>query len=605
MEVVTNSISVLTREWKSVFGILYIFLLCSGIAYLGLRMLLNDGFSFSERLALSLAVGLIPLFTAIGLIWFSDLVLRVKINLVAVLEIVFLGIAGVYIYRSVKSPKPVRNPSYVPLLLVLILGISIFLRLAFISKLVVPLYFDSAEHYSIIQGLIADFHQFTLPTYSLLTGSYYHLGFHVLAAAVSQALNVSIPDTMLILGQIILAVIPLPLFFLVRQITGSDLAGIISVLLGGWAWSMPAHAVNWGKYPALFSLLSVELALCVAWLVLTNFKKTHRRILIGILVGSLVLSTFIHTRSLVLIAFAFFSFYIAGWWYRVSPSLRNTLFYFVLLILFVMLVVVQTNPVLNLVVDPYRGQGIWVTLLIAALLPFAYQEFPREAFSSIFSIVFLLGSMFISAAKWIPYTAAQALLDRALVEMVLFLPITFLGGLGLAGLARTLNKISFFQSKQQPWRRWAASVVILGVFILNFTHYNYFPSCCQIFTSDDQRAIDWINQILPPSTTIAIPSMEAILFDNDPTNWYAGSDGGIWISPLTGRKTTLFFSGTDFSSPDVFVQLCQKKVEYVYIGGTGQSFNAAQLSARMHWYEKVFSLSQTQIYNLLGCGSYK
>jgi len=603
MDVIANSISVLAREWKSVLGILYIFLLCSGIAYLGLRMLLKYGYSISERLALSLAAGLIPLFTAIGLIWLFDLVLRVKINLVTVLEIVFLGIGGVYIFRFIKSPKPLKSLSYVPLLLFLMLGISVFLRLAFISKLVVPLYFDSAEHYSIIQGLVTDFRTFTLPTYSSLTGSYYHLGFHVLAAAVSQALNVNIPDTMLILGQIILAVIPVPLFFLIRQVTHSDLAGIVVVLFGSWAWSMPAHAVNWGKYPALLSLLSLELVLCIAWLAIHFLNKYHRWILIGILVGSLVLSTFIHTRSLVLIAFAFFSFFIAGTWDKASSSLRNALFYFVLISLFVMLVIVQTNSVLNLVVDPYRGQGIWVTLLIAALLPFSYQEFPRETFSGLLSILLLLGSMFISAAKLIPYMAAKALLDRALVEMVLFLPITFLGGLGFAGLARTLNKISFFQSVHQPWRRWIPSVLVLGVFLLNFTHYNYSPNCCQLFNADDQSALDWINHNLPSTTTIAISSMEATLFDSGPSDWYAGSDGGIWISPLTGRNTLLLPSGTDFGSLDVLAQLCQEQVEYVYIGGTEQSFNPAQLSVQVDWYEKVFSLSQTQVYKIIGCNS--
>jgi hypothetical protein len=601
MDVIANSISVLTREWKSVLGILYIFFLCSGIAYLCLRMLLRNGHTISEYITLSLAGELIPLFTTIGLIWLFDLFFRVKINLVVVLEIIIIAIGFVYIFHSANNPKPVRDHAYLPILLFLILGISVFLRLAFISKLVVPLYFDSAEHYSIIQGLIADFRASTLPTYSLLTGSYYHLGFHVLAAAVSQTLNVDAIDTMLLLGQIILALIPLPLFFLVRQATHSEWAGIFAVLFGGWAWYMPAHAVNWGKYPALLSLLSLELALCTAWLVIPILKKPRRWILIGVLVGSIVLSTFIHTRSFVLIVFAFLCHFIARLWHKASPRIRNALFYFVLVLLFVMLVVVQTNSVLNLTVDPYRGQGIWVTLLIAALVPFALQDFPRETFSCIFSIILLLGSMFVSAAKLVPYMAAQALLDRALVEMVLFLPITFLGGLGYAGLVRTLRKISFFQSTQQPWRRWIPSVLILGVFLLNFAHYNYSPNCCQLFTADDQKAIGWITQNLPSTATITISSTEARFFDSGPSGWYAGSDGGIWISPLTGRSTILLPYGTDFGSTDVLVQLCQKKIEYVYIGGTGQSINPAELSARVDWYDKVFSLSQTQVYKLIGC----
>jgi len=44
--------------------------------------------------------------------------------------------------------------------------------------------------------------------------------------------------------------------------------------------------------------------------------------------------------------------------------------------------------------------------------------------------------MFISMAGFMPNYAAQALLDRALVQMVLFFPLAILGGLGLAGLIR-------------------------------------------------------------------------------------------------------------------------------------------------------------------------
>jgi hypothetical protein len=88
MDVIANSLSVLAREWKSVLGILYIFFLCSGIAYLCLRMLLRNGYSISEYLTLSLAGGLIPLFGGIGLVWLFELCFRVKINLITVLEVI-------------------------------------------------------------------------------------------------------------------------------------------------------------------------------------------------------------------------------------------------------------------------------------------------------------------------------------------------------------------------------------------------------------------------------------------------------------------------------------------------------------------------------------
>lgn len=73
-------------------GILYIFFLCSGIAFLCLRTLLRNGYTIAEYLSLSVAGGLIPLFGAIGLIWLLDLFLKVKINLITVLEILLVVI---------------------------------------------------------------------------------------------------------------------------------------------------------------------------------------------------------------------------------------------------------------------------------------------------------------------------------------------------------------------------------------------------------------------------------------------------------------------------------------------------------------------------------
>jgi hypothetical protein len=221
----------------------------------------------------------------------------------------------------------------------------------------VPLYFDSAEHYTIIQGLITDFQTFTFPTYKSLTGSYYHLGFHALAATVSQALNVNIIDTMLILGQIILALIPLPMYFIIRQITKSDFPAAISTLLAGWAWYMPAHAVNWGKYPALLSLLALEFVLGCA-ILLFRCAKPYRGILAVACAISILLAIFIHTRVLILVVIVSISCVAAMGWYRLPRVLRTILFGLLISILFALIIIIQTNPILNLALDPYRGNGI-------------------------------------------------------------------------------------------------------------------------------------------------------------------------------------------------------------------------------------------------------
>src|SRR5690606_32123855 len=113
----------------------------------------------------------------------------------------------------------------------------------------IPQYFDSAQHYLITRTLLNTSGPLLPPS----TGNY-HIGFHLLLAFVTSTLRAQIIDTLLILGQIILAIIPLSIFFLVKGETRSNAAGIFAVMLAMLGWYMPAYAVNWGKYPALASL---------------------------------------------------------------------------------------------------------------------------------------------------------------------------------------------------------------------------------------------------------------------------------------------------------------------------------------------------------------
>ena len=138
----------------------------------------------------------------------------------------------------------------------------------------------------------------TIPT---LVPGYYHLGFHILASLLTFGLHTNPLDVIQILGQITLAAIPIPIFFLVRDKTQSDAAAFFGMLLAGFGWYMPGFAVNWGKYPALIGLLALEIVLSTA----ISFPGQGRRkrffwdfsLLVGITV-----STLFHTRTLVVIA---------------------------------------------------------------------------------------------------------------------------------------------------------------------------------------------------------------------------------------------------------------------------------------------------------------
>ncbi len=101
---------------------------------------------------------------------------------------------------------------------------------------------------------------------------------------------------------------------------------------------------------------------------------------------------------------------------------------------------IQTRGILGPLFDPYAPKGFLVTSIVLVLSIFAFWAHPRLAFFSVISIFLLLISLFIPLGSLIPGYANTTLLDRPFVEMILYMPLTFLGGFGLAGLEQKLSE---------------------------------------------------------------------------------------------------------------------------------------------------------------------
>jgi hypothetical protein len=372
-------------------------------------------------------------------------------------------------------------------------------------------------------------------------------------------------------------------------------------LLAGWGWSLPAHAINWGKYPALTSILAFEFVLCSTYLLLQSTKR-RRWILICLFCLSVLMSTFIHTRSLILIIIALISSAFAMAWYKLPRFVRYAVFCLTIAPLIILMFIARSKPILNMAVDPYQSSGLWSTLLVLSLSPFALKEFPRAAFSSIISLLFLFSSLFVSVVRFLPAYDTQTLLDRPFVEMILFFPLAFLGGLGYAGMTRTLQKIDILKGARQKWIYGLLSLLLFGAVIINTTQYNFFPSnCCIFFGDDDAIALDWMDKNIPANANILVASSEAIVFENTSAVQYAGSDSGIWITPLIHRNSVLLSYQTDFSSQGTVNELCKNRITHIYLGEGGNSFNHATLKNLPGWYEILLRLPKVQVFKLVGC----
>ncbi len=216
MNIWLDSFSVLMGHWRLIGGTLLILLLGQALVWSVLKMIFSDELASDEYYSLSSAAWGLPIFLA-AVLW---LLLRFFQTQGLSNLIVFSLITLLAMILFLRIRKGLLRDSKTTLIILFgLFGLFIFLRLAFVSRAAIPLYFDSAQHYLIIKNILGNPASSATTLFSGPLTAYYHIGFHMVAALITSTLQADIISSMLILGQMILAVIPLSVFFLVRHET--------------------------------------------------------------------------------------------------------------------------------------------------------------------------------------------------------------------------------------------------------------------------------------------------------------------------------------------------------------------------------------------------
>lgn len=607
MEVLLDSLSALEDNWRLVFGILLIVILGQMLVWFALKKIIGEKLTPDEYFSLGIGGWMIPA-SLISLLWFLWGMMWARPSGALTVFILLAIPALILFFRSAKKTLP--GSKAILMVLFAVFGISLFLRLAFVSEALLPPYSDSAQHYTIIRGLMVDpgdpeVSNATL-SFKWPTTTYYHLGFHFLAAFITSVTHTEITKVMLVLGQMMVAVTPLSIFFIPKYATKSNSAGIFAVLLAAFGWYMPAYAVNWGKYPALASLVLIQFVLSVAYLAIQSrqlLSRSRTWALYAMLASGILISGFVHSRSLVVIGIAVLAWVMAGWW-RKLPKLPRTIAFSMLIMGIVLeIIFIQTQDVLHLLLDPYGAKGLLVTLLILFLFIFAQKTYPQLTFATILGIFLLICAIFIPMLPFIPGYFNLTLLDRPFVEMILYLPLSLLGGLGLAGLQQylqhTQTRLGNFHFS---WGRYAG-VLCIGLVLINaLSQYELYPSdCCVIAGPDDLVAIDWMDKNLPVDARILVSAVDLIVLASGTAQGHLSGDAGAWITPLTDRVTIPRPYNSDLGQRGIFDNLCEMQVNYIYVGEIGQTFDASQLTAHPDWYKSLLSMPKAGVYQLVDC----
>jgi hypothetical protein len=587
--------SVIANQGRFIFGIVLFIIFCSILTFMVLRNIFDDQLTSTEYLSLAVAGWILPA-SLISMLWFlfgSKLSAPSNLLILSSLFIILIF----FLLRFKPYIKPDSKSTI--FFLLLFFFISLLLRLVLISKAILPSYFDSASHYTEIKNILGNN---TTGLITSLTSNYYHLGFHFIAAFMAAIFHANIANAMLIIGQMALAVMPISFFFLIKHETGSNGAGLFAVIISAFGWYMPAHAVDWGKYPALTSVGLIPFVLSLAYL-LSKHKSTlslqKRWMLYSLLAIGILVSGFVHSRSLVIFGIAFTAWIIATWQQKLPIWQRGILFIIVVAAIILEIIYIQNQDVLGLLFDPYVPKGILITALVLFLSIFALRSSLRVVFTCLLAVSFLLGSLFIPVLGLIPGHENLTLLDRPFVELILFLPLSVIGGLGLAGLEKFLQAKNIKVISSNGF----VSLIACGLVLINaYATYEFYPAtCCVLASQDDVTAIDWIANHIPANAHIGISATELKVLTSGTFEGYVGGDAGIWITPLSNKFTTPLLYDTDFSEQATFDNLCRSGISYLYVGDLGQNFDDSQLRAKPTWYKALLFMPEVRVYQVIGC----
>ena len=107
-------------------------------------------------------------------------------------------------------------------------------------------------------------------------------------------------------------------------------------------------------------------------------------------------------------------------------------------------------------------------------------------------------------------------------------------------------------------------------------------------------ALAWIEDNVPPGGRVVIAGAKS---GDSELRVFSGSDAGVWVTPLTERRTTLKPYNMKWTSPRTKAELCGLGSAYVYAGGWPFGFDPRVLG-RLDWLTPAEQFPPVVIFRL-------
>ena len=485
------------------------------------------------------------------------------------------GLAGRWFHRGIRSYGPGRWPWPAAL------AALIAWRFYQVHDLAFPPWVDAPHHVLIIRkiletgGLPVDLNPY------LDIPFYYHFGFHVLTALFAGFSGAPLEKAALWMGQLLNALVSLSLYYLGKKIWKDPARAGLAALLSACVSQMPAYYATWGRYSLLCGLVLLPLAMGAAWEAQREDRPQFAGGSLALLTAGTALAHYFAAGLLGLFALVFLS---AGTW-----GVRR-----------------RKRPWRETIGKPLAGFAAGTVLVLPWLLrlwkpaqPYGTVRFitpSRPLAETYFSdygtyLVTLLGpvrnyllillavlgliwawreSRTVVLACWglllglgvIPWGIHLFPFRPDHLAIVLFLPVSLLAA-HFAGEA--LSRIKQKTPSPLPERIGLTLLLALVIWGLQETRCIVKPETV-LAGSDDRRALAWIAENTPaPARFLVRPT---------PWEWglYRGLDGGCWITPLTGRWSSLPPVLYGFGSRELIRQINQRAEKTLPLQDCGSAF---------------------------------
>jgi hypothetical protein len=438
-----------------------------------------------------------------------------------------------------------------------VLFVCLLVRFFMVRDLELPSWVDSVHH-AILTRIIQETGKYpeTYEPYLSTNTASYHPGFHMLSAGFSLITNIPTAEAMLLFGQVLNLMAVFSLVLMCWIFFEKSTIGLFAALFAGLFSAMPAYYTSWGRYTQLTALILLPVSLFLLKSSLDQnlsmrnpFDK--KIIFLEVFTAISIAGSFlINYRSL-----AFLGCLILAWLLiRYLTNIRNISELgksdlprglFILSGSILLLLPWIPKTIETLIVPSFSWSATttkifydfsWAYLtpvlgkylLGLSVLGIVWGLFKRDTFPLIM-ILWTLG-MLLLANIGVFGLPGTGFINNTSVAILLYIPLSVSSGYIIGTII--LGWYSFVKEKWQIYIIYLVGILVVFLcFIGARAILPVLNPTTVLYRQADQAALDWVKQYIPAQETILI----------NPFVWgyglYAGSDGGYWITPQTGRAT--------------------------------------------------------------------